>query len=113
MEKTNDAYIPVDLDEENELSDLEEHVLAGKSNKQLEKKGYNAELIKNLTALSKYLLDDNVKWYKKTLVAATIVYFVKPKNKLKNWDDFFDFLDNIGAIESAVRFLGREIEKYY
>ena len=113
MEKTNDAYIPVDLDEENELSDLEEHVLAGKSNKQIEKKGYNAELIKNLIALSKYLLDDNVKWYKKTLVAATIVYFVKPKDKLKNWDDFFDFLDNIGAIESAVRFLGREIEKYY
>ncbi|MFI5145274.1 MAG: hypothetical protein ACHQJ4_06715 [Ignavibacteria bacterium] len=113
MEKNKDNYVPVKLNNEDELSDLESHVLAGTDNKLKDNYRHNDEIIDNLKALKSYLLDKNVKWYKKSIVIATLAYFIKPKGALKNWDEFFDYLEDMGAIDSAVRFLSREIEKYY
>lgn len=108
----NNDYI--EETEDIDLSDLERHVIkAADKEKGLEKNNYNSDLLKNITALSKYLLDNNVKWYRKTLVAATLAYFVKPEKALPGWKDFFKFLDDVGAIEWTVKFLGKELEKYY
>jgi len=111
MEKED--FIPVKLNGEDELSDLESHVLAGSDNKLRDNLRQRVEIIDNLRALTSYLRDKNVKWYKKSIVVATLAYFIKPKGVLKNWDDFFDYLEDMGAVDSAVRFLSKEIEKYY
>ncbi len=113
MEKYKENDFSEELYDEEELSELESHVLAGKAEKNPVQKQNNPEIIKNVLALSRYLLDNNVKWYRKSLVIATLAYYIKPKGTLKNWDDFFDFLDDVGAVESAVKFLGKEIKKYY
>jgi uncharacterized membrane protein YkvA (DUF1232 family) len=112
MVKTKGNYIPVELNDEGELSDLESHVLAGTSGKGSNQIKHDVEIINNLKALTSYMLDKKVRWYKKSLIIATLAYFIKPKGVLKNWDDFFGYLEEIGAVDSAVKFLGREIKKY-
>lgn len=113
MEKEEENFVPVKLNEEDDLSDLESHVLAGINKKQKPGLKRDVEIINNLKALMSYLLDKNVKWYKKSLIIATLAYFIKPKGALKNWDEFFGYLEEIGAVDSAVKFLSKEIEKYY
>ena len=100
---------------ENEgLSELETHVLSYKDeSKNRLNQSSSTDLIKNIGALSRYLFDKDVKWYKKSLVVATIAYFVKPKKALREWDEFFGFLEDIGAVEKSVKFLEKEIKEYY
>lgn len=98
---------------EEEMSDPEAHVLANRNEKMRMRRKYNSELVSHIGALGRYIFDKNVKWYKKSLVIAALAYFVKPKNVLPNWNEFFAFLDDVGAIEWTVRFLGKELNKYY
>jgi uncharacterized membrane protein YkvA (DUF1232 family) len=99
---------------DNDLSDLESHVIKASDKKSvLEKNHYNSDILKNIVALSKYILDKDVKWYKKSIVITALAYFVKPEKALPNWNEFFEFLDDVGAIEWTVKFIGRELDKYY
>ncbi len=77
------------------------------------KDSHSSNLIAHLNALSKYLSDGNVKWYRKSIVIGILAYNIKPDNSLPNWNEFFNFLEDIGTIEWAVRFLGKELNKYY
>lgn len=89
------------------------NLVRAKEEKNIVTNSYYPELINNVRALSRYLSDKNVKWYKKSIVAATLAYFAKPKNTLQNWNEFFDYLEEMGIIEKAVKFLGKEIKNYY
>jgi uncharacterized membrane protein YkvA (DUF1232 family) len=112
-DKYNNIHTLDEFDNNEELSYLETHVLANKVERKILESSYNSDLARNLRALGRYIFDMDVKWYKKSLVIATLAYFVKPKDVLTHWNDFFDFLDEVGVIEWTVRFLGKEIEKYY
>lgn len=68
---------------------------------------------KHLRAMGKYLFDSDVKWYKKAVVAAALIYFITPVDAMPDFIPFAGFLDDLGVIAWTVRFLGKEIEGYY
>jgi uncharacterized membrane protein YkvA (DUF1232 family) len=71
------------------------------------------KVIAHLKALKKYMLDKDVKWYKKSVVAAALIYFITPVDAIPDFAPFMGFLDDIGVIAWTIRFLGREITDYY
>jgi uncharacterized membrane protein YkvA (DUF1232 family) len=97
-----------------ELSELDTQVLAGGVDEKIEQnKTRLFKLIGHLKALKNYLLDADVKWYRKSVVVAALVYFVTPLDAIPDFTPFAGFLDDLGVIAAAVKFLGNEIKGYY
>jgi uncharacterized membrane protein YkvA (DUF1232 family) len=98
-----------------ELSELETHVLAGRVENKIadNKKWLNRGIIKHLKALKRYLFDDRVKWYRKSIVVAALIYFVMPIDSMPDFIPFAGFLDDIGVIGWTIKFLSDEIKNYY
>lgn len=98
----------------NELSELETQVLAGGVDDKIERnKTRLFNLIGHLKALKNYMLDPNVKWYRKSVVVAALIYFVTPMDAVPDFTPVAGFLDDLGVIAAAVKFLGNEIRAYY
>ena len=96
-----------------ELSELETHVLAGKVDDKIEKNRGRLNFINHLKALGRYLFDPDVKWYRKSVVAAALIYFVTPVDSIPDFTPVAGFLDDLGVIAMVVKFLGKELERYY
>ncbi len=97
-----------------ELSDLETQVLAGKVEDKISRNKKNIfNLISHLKALKNYMLDKNVAWYRKSVVVAALVYFVTPIDAIPDFVPVAGFLDDLGVIAAALKFLGSEIKRYY
>ena len=97
-----------------ELSELETQVLTGNVDEKIERnKTRLFNLIGHLKALKNYLLDPDVKWYRKSVVMAALVYFVTPFDAIPDFTPVAGFLDDLGVIAAAVKFLGNEIKGYY
>jgi uncharacterized membrane protein YkvA (DUF1232 family) len=96
-----------------ELSDLEAHVLAGKVQDKIEKNRSRLSFINHLRAFGKYLFDRDVKWYRKSVVVAALVYFITPVDAIPDLTPFAGFLDDLGVITAAIKFLGNELKQYY
>lgn len=58
------------------------------------------------------MLDGNVKWYKKSVVVAALIYFITPIDSIPDFVPFLGCLDDIGVIAWTVRFLGSELSDY-
>ncbi len=71
------------------------------------------KVISHLKALKKYMLDKDVKWYRKSVVVAALVYFIAPIDAMPDFAPLVGFLDDIGVVAWTIRFLGREITEYY
>jgi len=71
------------------------------------------KVIGHLKALKKYILDRDVKWYRKSVVVAALVYFIAPLDAMPDFVPLVGFLDDIGIVAWTLRFLGREITSYY
>ncbi len=71
------------------------------------------KVISHLKALKKYMLDSDVKWYRKSVVVAALVYFIAPLDAMPDFAPLIGFLDDMGVVAWTVRFLGREITEYY
>jgi len=116
-EKENRTGIDDDVLEEyytgEELSGLETHVLAGKVEEKIEKNKSRLSFINHLRALGEYLFDGNVKWYRKSVVVAALVYFITPVDAIPDFAPIAGFLDDLGVITATVTFLGNELKKYY
>jgi len=84
---------------------------------QLEKKIENSKsrisFVNHIKALRNYLFDSNVKWYRKSVVVAAIVYFISPIDTIPDFSPFIGFLDDLGVIAWTIKFLGDEIKEYY
>lgn len=99
---------------EEELSDLEKQVLAGKVDEKVSRnKTRLFSLISHLKALKCYLLDPEVVWFRKSVVVAALVYFVTPIDAIPDFMPVAGFLDDLGVIAAALKFLGNEIKPYY
>jgi uncharacterized membrane protein YkvA (DUF1232 family) len=111
----NDSDVLEDYRPQQELSELETEVLAESVDNKIavNKKKLTPAIIKHLTALRKYLFDRNVRWYRKSLVVAALVYFVTPLDAIPDFTPFFGYLDDIGVIAWTINFLGNEIKNYY
>lgn len=71
------------------------------------------KILSHLRALKNYMLDKDVKWIRKSVVVAALLYFITPVDALPDVAPFIGFLDDIGVIAFTIKFLGSEIGKYY
>ena len=67
----------------------------------------------DLLALFRYMSDPEVHWAKKTVVLAALLYFIVPLDAIPDFAPVAGYLDDIGVIAAAVRFLGTQLSPYY
>jgi uncharacterized membrane protein YkvA (DUF1232 family) len=112
--KLNEEEILEEYYTGDELSELETEVLAGKvEDKITRNKSRIMSFLSHIKALSNYLFDKDVKWYRKSVVAAALIYFVTPIDSIPDLSPFVGFLDDLGVIAAVVKFMGSELKKYY
>lgn len=111
--KSMGTDIPVEYYPENELTEAETDELVRRTEEKAVSTKAMKSFVRHLRALGKYLLDKNVKWYRKAIAAAALIYFLTPVDSIPDFIPFAGFLDDIGIIAWTIRFLGKEIERYY
>jgi uncharacterized membrane protein YkvA (DUF1232 family) len=79
----------------------------------VEREGKRIRFAKDVKALYRYMKDKHVPWYRKSVVVAALIYFISPIDAIPDFTPFFGFLDDLGVIVAAVKFLGSEIVPYY
>ena len=67
----------------------------------------------HLYALYHYMTDPNVHWAKKAVVVSALLYFVIPLDTIPDFTPVAGFLDDIGVISLAVRYVGKQLRAYY
>jgi uncharacterized membrane protein YkvA (DUF1232 family) len=68
---------------------------------------------KHIFALFRYMVDENIPWYKKTIVVAALAYFIMPVDAVPDLIPIIGYMDDFGVIAAVLGFLGREIQPYY
>lgn len=71
------------------------------------------KVLSHLKALKNYMLDRNVKWYKKSVVVAALVYFIAPLDAMPDFAPLVGYLDDMGVIAWTIKFLGSELTDFY
>ena len=79
----------------------------------LEKSGKKVSFARDLLALYRYMDDPYVSWQKKVVIAAALIYFVSPVDKIPRFVRFFGLLDELGVMTILLKFLGKELVPYY
>lgn len=79
----------------------------------LEKSGKRISFAKDILALYRYMKDPFVKWYRKAIVVAALVYFIVPIDTIPDLTPFFGYLDDLGVITALLKYLGSELVPYY
>jgi uncharacterized membrane protein YkvA (DUF1232 family) len=80
---------------------------------QVEKVGNKISFARDIRALYKYMSDPYVSWYRKTIVAAAIVYFVSPIDEVEDLEPLIRNLNDLGVISALLKYLGSELVPYY
>lgn len=79
----------------------------------LEKSGKRVSFAKDIIALYRYMKDPFVKWYRKAIVVAALVYFIVPIDTIPDITPLFGYLDDLGVITALLKYLGSELMSYY
>jgi uncharacterized membrane protein YkvA (DUF1232 family) len=79
----------------------------------LEKTGKRISFAKDILALYKYMKDPFVKWYRKSIVVAALIYFIVPIDTIPDLTPLFGYLDDLGVITALLKYLGNELMSYY
>ena len=79
----------------------------------LEKTGKRISFAKDILALYRYMKDPLVKWYRKAIVVAGLIYFIIPIDAVPDLTPFFGYLDDLGVIIALLKYLGHELIDYY
>lgn len=69
--------------------------------------------IEDVIALYNYLKDDSVKWYRKLIVVSALLYFIAPVDTIPDLAPLVGYLDDLGVIVAAIKYIGSEIKPYY
>jgi uncharacterized membrane protein YkvA (DUF1232 family) len=67
----------------------------------------------DLIALFRYMTDPEVHWARKTVVIATLAYFILPLDAIPDFTPIAGYLDDIGVVAAAIRYLGAQLHRYY
>lgn len=78
--------------------------------KKVEKK---ISFIEDVVALYRYMKDDSVSWYRKLIVVAALVYFISPIDTIPDLAPLVGYLDDLGVVMAAIKYIGSEIKPYY
>ena len=79
----------------------------------LEKTGKRISFAKDILALYRYMKDPLIKWYRKAIVVAGLIYFIVPIDAIPDLTPFFGYLDDLGVITALLKYLGHELIDYY
>jgi uncharacterized membrane protein YkvA (DUF1232 family) len=79
----------------------------------LEKSGKRVSFAKDILALYRYMKDPFIKWYRKAIVVAALVYFIVPIDTIPDITPLFGYLDDLGVITALLKYLGSELMGYY
>ncbi|MCR4417539.1 MAG: YkvA family protein [Ignavibacteria bacterium] len=79
----------------------------------IEKTKNKISFIEDIIALYNYLKDDSVKWYRKLIVVSALVYFISPIDTIPDLAPLVGYLDDLGVIAAAIKYIGSEIQPYY
>jgi uncharacterized membrane protein YkvA (DUF1232 family) len=79
----------------------------------LEKTGKRISFAKDILALYSYMKDPSVKWYRKAIVVAALIYFIVPIDTIPDITPLFGYLDDLGVIAALLKYLGSELIPYY
>lgn len=81
--------------------------------KKLKKSEKRISFLEDVIALYKYLKDDSVKWYRKLIVVSALLYFISPIDNIPDLAPLVGYLDDLGVIAAAIKYIGSEIQPYY
>jgi uncharacterized membrane protein YkvA (DUF1232 family) len=79
----------------------------------LEKSGKRISFAKDILALYSYMKDPLVKWYRKAIIVAALIYFIVPIDTIPDMTPLFGYLDDLGVITALLKYLGSELMQYY
>jgi len=79
----------------------------------LEHSGKRISFAKDILALYRYMKDPLVRWYRKAIVVAALVYFIIPIDTIPDITPLFGYLDDLGVITALLKYLGSELLEYY
>lgn len=96
-----------------ELSEKDTISLAHQIDKKVKNNKGKLSFLKHIFALKNYMLDKDVKWYKKSIVVAALIYFISPIDAIPDFSPFIGYLDDLGIIAWTIKFLGDELSNYY
>lgn len=79
----------------------------------VERTGKKVSFIKDVLALYKYMMDENVQWYRKSIVVGALVYFITPIDLVPDIIPLVGYMDDLGVITAVLKYLGHELIPYY
>jgi uncharacterized membrane protein YkvA (DUF1232 family) len=97
---------------EEEFSERERFVRE-KMDDKLENLRGGIRMMKHILALFRYMADERIPWYRRSVVVAALAYFIMPFDAIPDMLPLIGYLDDFGVIAAVLAFLGREIRPYY
>lgn len=79
----------------------------------VEREGSRIRFARDIRALYRYMRDENVAWYRKSVVVGALIYFITPIDLIPDFIPFIGYLDDLGVIMATIKFLGKELVPYY
>jgi len=79
----------------------------------LEKGGKRISFARDIVALYNYMKDPLVRWHRKVIVVAALIYFIVPLDTIPDLTPLFGYLDDLGVITALLKYLGSELKSYY
>jgi uncharacterized membrane protein YkvA (DUF1232 family) len=79
----------------------------------LEKNGKKISFAQDILALYNYMRDPLVKWFRKAIVVAALIYFIVPIDAIPDLTPLFGYMDDLGVITALLKYLGSELMSYY
>jgi uncharacterized membrane protein YkvA (DUF1232 family) len=109
------------LFEEFDISGMEDETIYRKQAHQvnenfeekLERVGKKLRFAQDLLALFRYFMDVNVAWQRKTVVVASLLYFISPIDAIPDLAPFVGYLDDFGVILAVTKYMSTELAPYY
>ena len=95
-------------DVEEDIEYVEENLWA-----KLEKDGKKISFARDIVALYNFMKDPIVRWHRKAIVIAALIYFIVPLDTIPDLTPFFGYLDDLGVITALLKYLGSELKSYY
>ncbi len=95
-------------DVEEDMEYVEENLWA-----KLGKSGKKISFARDIVALYNFMKDPLVRWHRKAIVIAALIYFIVPIDTIPDLTPFFGYLDDLGVITALLRYLGSELMSYY
>lgn len=111
MEALPKELLITEEDERNFEKNVE--YIEDKFSEKVQKTKKRISFAEDVVALYRYMKDDSVNWYRKLIVVAALVYFISPIDTIPDFAPLVGYLDDLGVIMAALKYIGTEIKPYY